>query len=86
MEEHGRFVGRFVAVVFVEERVAGIRRIDERVQLVAQGLDLRAAEDTDTWQVAVLTVERDPILGEAVLLHFGRSTGSLKQAADEIVI
>lgn len=72
---------RFVGVVFVPEVAAGVARVEKLGQLGAEYFDLLVGQDADAGQVAVLVVERDLVVGQAVLVPLGRCFGESEQSA-----
>ena len=85
VEEHGRFVNRLVAVVLVEEVIAFIVWIDEPIQLIAKDGNLRVIQDADARQVAILLVEGDLVVGQAMFLPLVGRLGNIELAAHKIV-
>ena len=85
VKQHRVGLARFVGVVLVPQLVAGMLGLEELGQLAAQLVDLLVGEDPHAGQIAVLVVEGDLLVGQAVAVPLGLGLGKRNEVADEFV-
>src|SRR5882724_1000092 len=85
VKERSRRVRRFIRVIFVEQVISLLRRIDERRELLSQYLDLFMAQHSDARDVAVFFVERDLVVAQAKGRQFFSRVWKVKKAGDRLV-